>query len=54
MSGVVVQGERWFPSETVFSEDMKDLWGNWYCDSEVGKLKAVLMRRPGKEIERHR
>lgn len=51
MSGVVVQGERWFPSETVFSEEMNDLWGKWYCDSEVGKLKAVLMRRPGKEIE---
>jgi len=46
-----VQGERWFPSEKVFSEDMPDCWGNWYCDSEVGKLRSVLMRRPGSEIE---
>ncbi|WP_240675763.1 dimethylarginine dimethylaminohydrolase family protein [Ammoniphilus sp. CFH 90114] len=48
---VKVQGERWFPSETKFAEEMKELWGNWYCDSEVGTLRAVLMHRPGKEIE---
>lgn len=48
---VNVQGERWFPSEKVFSEDMPELWGNWYCDSEVGTLRSVLMRRPGQEIE---
>ena len=46
-----VQGERWFPSETQFSEEMGKNWGNWYCDSEVGKLRDVLLRRPGKEIE---
>jgi arginine deiminase len=48
---VVVQGERWFPSETVFADEMKELWGDWYCDSEVGRLRAVLMHRPGREIE---
>lgn len=48
---VTVQGERWFPTETAFAEEMRDYWGDWYCDSEVGRLKAVLMRRPGKEIE---
>ncbi|PAE21236.1 amidinotransferase [Bacillus sp. 7504-2] len=48
---VTVQGERWFPSEQPFSNEIKELWGNWYCDSEVGKLRAVLMHRPGKEIE---
>lgn len=48
---VKVQGERWFPSETKFSDEMKNLWGNWYCDSEIGKLRDVLLRRPGKEIE---
>ncbi|MEW9052008.1 MAG: arginine deiminase family protein [Neobacillus sp.] len=48
---VKVQGERWFPAETSFSDELKDLWGNWYCDSEVGRLKAVLMHRPGIEIE---
>jgi arginine deiminase len=48
---VKVQGERWFPAETSFSDELKDLWGNWYCDSEVGRLRAVLMHRPGIEIE---
>lgn len=48
---VKVQGERWFPSEVPFSAEMKDLWGNWYCDSEVGTLRSVLMHRPGTEID---
>lgn len=48
---VKVQGERWFPSEKTFAQDMKELWGDWYCDSEVGKLRDVIMRRPGKEVE---
>lgn len=51
MINVKVQGERWFPSETKFSDEMEKIWGKWYCDSEVGKLRAVLLRRPGKEIE---
>ena len=51
MNKVKVQGERWFPSETKFSDEMASIWGKWYCDSEVGKLRAVLLRRPGKEIE---
>lgn len=44
-------GERWFPMETSFLEDMKLYWGDWGVSSEVDDLKAVLMRRPGKEIE---
>lgn len=48
---VRVQGERWFPTQNTFSEDMSRIWGDWYCDSEVGKLHAVLMHRPGEEIE---
>lgn len=51
MSEVVIQGERWFPAETKFFDEMESLWGKWYCDSEVGKLNDVLLRRPGKEIE---
>ncbi|MBU9719969.1 amidinotransferase [Bacillus alkalicola] len=51
MNKVKVQGERWFPSENSFSDELKDLWGDWYCDSEVGKLRSVLMHRPGKEVE---
>lgn len=37
--------------ETGFRSMMKDLYGDWGVDSEVGKLRSVLMRRPGKEIE---
>lgn len=48
---VKVQGERWFPSEVHFGAEIKELWGDWYCDSEVGTLRAVLMHRPGPEIE---
>ncbi|MGB4587914.1 MAG: arginine deiminase family protein [Clostridiaceae bacterium] len=51
MGKINVQGERWFPSETKFIDEMATLWGSWYCDSECGKLRDVLMRRPGKEIE---
>lgn len=51
MTDIVVRGERWFPAQTTFAEDMPGLWGDWGCDSEVGTLRAVLMRRPGPEIE---
>lgn len=44
-------GERWFPKETTFEQDMTEYWGNWGVSSEVDTLRAVLMRRPGKEIE---
>ena len=46
-----IPGERWFPKETNFEEDMPLYWGDWGVASEVDTLKAVLMRRPGKEIE---
>ena len=46
-----IPGERWFPKETDFIEDMPLYWGDWGVASEVDTLKAVLMRRPGKEIE---
>lgn len=51
MTGVTVRGERWFPSEKKFAEEMRENWGDWYCDSEVGRLRAVLMHRPGPEID---
>lgn len=37
--------------ETGFKTLMKDLYGDFGVDSEIGKLRSVLMRRPGKEIE---
>ena len=46
-----IPGEKWFPLETTIEEDMKSLWGDWGVCSEVDTLRAVLMRRPGKEIE---
>lgn len=46
-----IPGERWFPKESGFEEDMSAYWGDWGVSSEVEKLRAVLMRRPGKEIE---
>ncbi len=46
-----IPGERWFPKETNFINDIEEYWGDWGVCSEVEQLKAVLMRRPGKEIE---
>ena len=46
-----IPGERWFPKETTFEEDIQEYWGDWGVSSEVEKLGAVIMRRPGKEIE---
>ncbi len=44
-------GERWFPEENDFGEEIEKYWGSWGVASEVSQLKAVLMRRPGKEVE---
>lgn len=46
-----IPGERWFPKETTFEQDMSEYWGDWGVCSEVDTLKAVLLRRPGKEVE---
>ena len=36
-------------------EELERVWGGrWGANSEVGKLRAVLMRRPGPELERIR
>ena len=44
--------KEWLSLETSIAEDFSEYWGGkWGCDSEVGKLRAVLLRRPGKEIE---
>ena len=46
-----IPGERWFPKESNFEDDMNEYWGDWGVASEVDTLKAVLIRRPGKEVE---
>ncbi|MBN1273835.1 MAG: amidinotransferase [Candidatus Aminicenantes bacterium] len=43
---------KWLADETPMRKELRSHWGgDWGCDSEVGKLKAVLLRRPGEEIE---
>ena len=46
-----IPGERWFSKESSFEDDITEYWGDWGVCSEVDTLKAVLLRRPGKEIE---
>lgn len=38
-------------SAATSQQEMKKLWGEWGCDSEIGRLRAVLLHRPGPEIE---
>lgn len=47
----LVAGDRWFPKETGFEEDMPLFWGDWGVASEVADLKSVILRRPGREVE---
>jgi N-dimethylarginine dimethylaminohydrolase len=42
---------EWLADEKAMIEDLTTHWGDWGCDSEVGPLEAVLLRRPGDEIE---
>ena len=44
-------GEQWFADEGEFAQQMQSYWGDWGCASEVGPLRAVMLRRPGAEIE---
>lgn len=42
---------EWMADETSLKLDLASHWGDWGCDSEVGRLRAVLLRRPGEEID---
>ena len=44
-------GEQWSPRIAAMTEDMTSTWGDWGVSSEIGKLHAVLLRRPGSELE---
>lgn len=47
-----IDGERWFPEETTIEQDMTTYWGGDFgCSSEVNRLRAVLLHRPGKELD---
>lgn len=44
--------KKWVAINTPLREELKDIWGgDWGCDSEIGRLRTVLLRRPGTEIE---
>lgn len=46
-----LDGERWFPKESAFEDDLPLYWGDWSVYSECLDLKDCLLRRPGKEVE---
>lgn len=44
-------GERWSPRLAAMTEDMVEAWGDWGVSSEIDHLQAVLLRRPGPELD---
>lgn len=44
-------GGSWSQRSTPMREDMPRWWGDWGVSSECGTLRAVLLRRPGPELE---
>lgn len=44
-------GRQWSPRTTSMTEDMPIFWGDWGSSSECGRLHAVLLRRPGPELD---
>jgi len=44
-------GAKWSERVSSMREDMPAYWGNWGSSSECGKLHAVLLHRPGSELD---
>lgn len=44
-------GGRWSPRHTTLADELGGVWGDWGVDSETGRLRAVLLRRPGPELD---
>ena len=44
-------GDKWSPRVVSFREDIVETWGDWGSGSECGTLRAVLLRRPGPELD---
>jgi N-dimethylarginine dimethylaminohydrolase len=44
-------GEKWSQRTATMLEDMPVWWGDWGSSSECGTLRAVLLRRPGPELD---
>jgi arginine deiminase len=45
-------GPGWSPRTRAMREEIGDLWAGFSVDSEVGRLRAVLLHRPGPELDR--
>ncbi|MGC8874787.1 MAG: dimethylarginine dimethylaminohydrolase family protein [Chloroflexia bacterium] len=44
-------GSGWSPRTTSLHEEMGTIWGDFRVSSEWGRLEAVLLHRPGVEVE---
>lgn len=44
-------GEKWSPRAQPLRDELPEVWGDWGVGSEYGKLRAVLLRRPGPELD---
>jgi N-dimethylarginine dimethylaminohydrolase len=44
-------GTKWSPRLLTHRDEMTDTWGDWGVASEIGRLRAVLLRRPGPELD---
>lgn len=44
-------GDKWSPRTATLREEMDEVWGDWGSGSECGALRAVLLRRPGPELD---
>lgn len=44
-------GAKWLQRTKSFRDDLPEWWGDWGVSSECGTLRAVLLRRPGPELD---
>lgn len=44
-------GEGWIPRSGALHDEQETVWSSFGVSSECGRLRAVVMRRPGPEIE---
>src|SRR5687768_17524213 len=44
-------GAKWSQRTEPMHAEMADLWGDWGASSECGTLRAVLLHRPGVELD---
>jgi arginine deiminase len=44
-------GEKWSPRVQSRREEMSAVWGDWGVGSECSRLRAVLLHRPGPELD---